>query len=66
MLTPTFRKPEIGVSFNCERDKHLVIEAVELGSPAHNAGLLKGDRLLSVSATTTISTAKTVKGIGME
>jgi S1-C subfamily serine protease len=64
MLAPTFRKPEIGVSFNCERDKHPVIDVVELGSPAHDAGLLKGDRLLSVSAATAISTAKTeVKGL---
>jgi hypothetical protein len=63
-MAPTFTKPEIGFSFSCARDKHPVIDEVDLGSPADSAGLLKGDRLLSVSATTAISTAKTeVKGL---
>ena len=67
LKSDTAPPPDIGVSFNCARDNHPVIDEVVVGSPAHNAGLLKGDRVLSVTATTATSTAKTeAKGLHAE
>ena len=41
---------------------HIFSQHVALGSPAHNAGLLQGDRILSVSATDKAARTN-VKGI---
>jgi len=57
----------IGLSFNCFMGQAPLIAKVEPGSHAYHAGLLMGDRMLSVSATTTISTIRTeVKGFDAE
>jgi hypothetical protein len=57
----------IGLSFNCFMGQAPLIAKVDPGSYAHHAGLLMGDRMLSVSATTTISTIRTeVKGFDAE
>ena len=57
----------IGLSFNCFMGQAPLIAKVDPGSHAHHAGLLMGDRMLSVSATTTISTIRTeVKGFDAE
>ena len=57
----------IGLSFNCFTGQAPLIAKVDPGSHAHHAGLLVGDRMLSVSATTTISTIRTeVKGFDAE
>ena len=44
-------KSPVGLFFKCDQGQAPVITHVALGSPAHNAGLLQGDRILSVSAT---------------
>jgi hypothetical protein len=41
----------IGLAFECDINQDPVITNVALGSPAHNAGLLQGDRILSVCRT---------------
>jgi S1-C subfamily serine protease len=57
----------IGLSFNCFTGQAPLIARVDPGSHAHDAGLLMGDRLLSVSATTAISTIRTeVEGFNAE
>jgi len=48
---PKHSPPTVGLSFACAPGAAPVIEYVHVGSPAHNAGLLEGDRILSVSAT---------------
>ena len=61
--------PSIGLDLECAPGQNPVIGHVHLGSPAHNAGLLQGDRLLSVSATKQLEplpTITNVKGLTAE
>jgi hypothetical protein len=58
---PIYPEPKdihIGISFSCSEGQAPVITAVDNGSVAHNAGLLTGDRVLSVSAAGTFGLAE--------
>ena len=63
---PTHVLPKtVGLDFNLESGQAPIIVNVEPGSPASNAGLLPGDRILSVSSTKMPTRAET-KGMGSE
>jgi hypothetical protein len=55
----------VGLDFNLESGQAPIIVTVEPGSPASNAGLLPGDRIVSVSSTKMPTRAET-KGMGSE
>ena len=53
------RPVTVGLSFVCTGQAP-VIQHVHVGSPAHDAGLLQGDRILSVSATNMTTTTDVI------
>ena len=57
--------PTIGLDVDCLPGQVPVIAHVHQGSPAHNAGLVQGDRILSVSATN-MTTRTEVKGFSID
>jgi hypothetical protein len=57
--------PSLGLTVVCLPGHTPAIEDVHVGSPAHNAGLLEGDRILSVSATN-VRTRTDVKGVSSD
>ena len=59
-------RPRVGVLLEGTTGQAPVIKQVEPGSPAHNAGLLQGDRLLSVSATNIPSRTVELRGFHAE
>jgi hypothetical protein len=62
---PSLLPKPVGLDFNLEPGQAPIIVTVDPGSPASNAGLLPGDRILSVSSTKMPTRAET-KGMSSE
>jgi hypothetical protein len=65
LVPATAGPPTVGLDVDCLPGQQPTIAHVHLGTPAHNAGLLQGDRILSVSATN-MPTRTEVKGYSVD